>query len=172
MNAERRVAHLRECIAREKQSLPYADGTAYLNTKAAISVLQDELDELTDLLACRDAQASVEQLTRQLGVVLNGEVGAAKEARLCDVVAQLAKKAELLGVSEKGLLHDFDEKSVLLDCVREVIRFTLEDVDDATDALDFLEAWSNADWDTLRGNFPEAADLIYAADPCWEGWNR
>ncbi len=172
MNAERRVAHLRECIAREKQALPYADGTAYLNAKAAINVLEDELDELTDLLACRDARASVEQLTRQLDVMLNGEVGAAKQSSLCDIVAQAGKKAELLGVSDKGLLHDFDEKSVLLDCTREVIRFTLKDVCDAADALDFLEAWSNADWESLRGNFPEAADLIYAADPCWEGWNR
>ena len=95
--------------------------------------------------------------------------GTREMAHLLDVNR---KTAELLGL-EDAILVDLDHKNVLLDCANEVIRTCVEDfVGDDAAAMSFLETWSNADWDQLRAEFPEANDLVYAADPSWEGWNR
>lgn len=172
MNVTRRIDHLRELIAREKQALPYAEGPAYANTQSSISAMSEELRELEELVSCREAHEDVQRLTRELDVLLNGNDRAAAQASLCDLVAQTRKTAELLGL-EDAILVDLDHKNVLLDSANEVIRTCLEDFpgDDAT-AMSFLETWSNADWDQLRSEFPDANDVVYAADPCWEGWNR
>ena len=47
------------------------------------------------------AQADHQRLVRELDVLLNGEAGAAKQASLCDLVAQVAKD----GVVAKTQLH-------------------------------------------------------------------
>lgn len=172
MNVTRRIDHLRELIAREKQALPYAEGSAYTNTQSTINAMSEELRELEELVSCREAHEDVQRLTRELDVLLNGKDRAAPQASLCDLVAQTRKTAELLGL-EDAVLVDLDRKNVLLDCANEVIRTCVEDfVGDDAAAMSFLETWSNADWDQLRAEFPEANDLVYAADPSWEGWNR
>ena len=71
--------------------------------------------------------------------------------------------------SHDELVAEVERLNVLLECSKEVIRFCNEDlVDD--DAATFMRIWSNADWDALRETYPEANEIVYAADPTWRGW--
>ena len=50
-----------------------------------------------------EAQADKRRLTRELDVIWNGEAGAAKQASLCDIVAQLAKEVPAERKAREGL---------------------------------------------------------------------
>ena len=71
--------------------------------------------------------------------------------------------------SHDELVAEVERLNALLECSREVIRFCNEDLDD-DDATTFMRIWSNADWDALREAYPEADEIVYAADPTWRGW--
>lgn len=133
-----------------------------LNRLEMISNIAAQRDQLLAVIADHD------RLVRELDVFLNGKDGAAKQASLCDLVAQAKKKASLLGL-DGGLLIELDRQNVVLDCTKEVIRFCREELHN-DDAAIFLRLWSDTEWEVLREEFPDADDIIYAADPLWSGW--
>ena len=69
------------------------------------------------------------------------------------------------------LKEELRQAETLLKCFKEVIRFCTEDLDEF-DARVFTQLWSNADWDKLKKEYPEADPIVYAADPLWDGWKN
>lgn len=69
------------------------------------------------------------------------------------------------------LKEQLRQAEIMFKCNQEVIRFCTEDLEEF-DARDFMQIWSNADWDTLKELFPEALPIVYAADPLWDGWKN
>lgn len=87
------AAYAIEMMQRVDESIRNALGIP-MDADEALPVLVEEWAEENSLLiqAYKDVQADHRRLVRELDVLLNGEAGAAPQARLCDIVAQLAHR--------------------------------------------------------------------------------